>query len=262
MQSNDNDGSCLGRQLSQAREAAGLSLADVSAVLHTPVHIVEALERADYSRLGAAVFVRGQLRSYARLLKLQLDADIDRAFAAAPVPAALISHTHTPRARRVFEQATRRAAYIAITAAIVVPVWLATKPHLSNSMQVDTLDPVQVEGAESSLPSPGGPTPVVASMAALRTPAPAAAPMLTLVFEGDSWLEVVAPDGTFLERGLRAAGERRSYAAGEVARVKFGNASSVQVLNKGDRVNMTAFSAENVARFAVSSDGSVVSPGE
>ena len=256
MQSNGYDGVDLGRRLKQAREAAGLALSDVSAVLHMPVHIVQALERDDFSRLGAAVFVRGQLRSYARMLKLDLDAAIDNALAAAPAPAALVSHNHTPRARRVFEQVTRRVAYIAITAAILVPVWLATKPHLSNSMPVDTLDPVEAEAAQAPQAPSAGPTPVVASIATLRASAPVP-PMLSLVFRGDSWLEVVAPDGTTLERGLRVAGDRRTYAAGKVARVKFGNATAVQVMNRGTPVDMAAFSAENVARFAVSSDGSV-----
>lgn len=256
MQSIQNDTAGLGQRLAQAREAAGLTHADVSAALHMPVHIVQALEREEFDRLGAAVFVRGQLRSYARMLKLQVDGDIDRALATAPVPAALVSHTHTPRARRILEQTARRAAYIAITAAILVPVWLATKPHLSNPMQVDTLDPIESSGTQSSLVPDAGPTPVVASMATLpaaaRTP-----PALTLVFEGDSWLEVTAPDGTSVERGLRAAGDRRVFAAGQVGRVKFGNASAVRVLNAGSPVDVSAFSAENVARFAVSSDGSV-----
>lgn len=256
MQSIQNDSAGLGQQLARAREAAGLGHADVSAMLHMPVHIVQALEREEFDRLGAAVFVRGQLRSYARLLKLQLDSDIDRALASAPVPAALVSHTHTPRARRIFEQTTRRAAYIAITAAILVPVWLATKPHLSSPMQVDMLDPIEATGAQSSTAPATGPVPVVASMTTLPVATPAK-PALTLLFEGDSWLEVTAPDGTSIERGLRAAGDRRAFAAGQVARIKFGNASAVRVLNNGLPVDVAAFSAENVARFAVSSDGSV-----
>ena len=46
-----------GRRLREAREAAGLSLADVGARLKMPVRVVESLEREDWSRLGAPVFV-------------------------------------------------------------------------------------------------------------------------------------------------------------------------------------------------------------
>ena len=58
----------VGGRLCAARLAAGLEPADVGARLHMPVHIGQALETGDWQRLGAPVFVRGQLRSYARLV--------------------------------------------------------------------------------------------------------------------------------------------------------------------------------------------------
>lgn len=255
MQSNPIDGRDLGGCLARAREDAGLSVQDVSTCLRTPVHIVEALERGDYSRLGAPVFVRGQLRSYARLLEVDIGDRIAEAERATPVPAALVSHTHTPRARRLFEQATRRAAYIAITAAILVPIWLATKPHLAGNLAVDTLEPVVP--AEGVPTEPRAPAPMVASITSISTPERTAAPALMLQFDGTSWLEVVAPDGRALERGEIAGGQTRSYRAGEVARVVIGNANAVRVLNDGRAVDTVAFSRANVARFTLSSDGSV-----
>ena len=59
-----------GARLRKAREAAGLSEADVADRLKMPVRVVRSLESEDWSRLGAPVFVRGQLRSYSRLLGL------------------------------------------------------------------------------------------------------------------------------------------------------------------------------------------------
>jgi cytoskeleton protein RodZ len=52
-----------GQRLRAAREAAGLSLHDVAGRLKMPVRIIEALEAEDWARIGAPVFVRGQLRS-------------------------------------------------------------------------------------------------------------------------------------------------------------------------------------------------------
>ena len=86
---------------------------------------IDALEAGDWGRIGAAVFVRGQLRSYARLLGIDLGQDLLRAEVGAVTPPELVSHSHTPRYRRLLEQTTRRAVYIAITAVIAVPVWLA-----------------------------------------------------------------------------------------------------------------------------------------
>ena len=53
-----------GERLRAAREAAGLSVDDVALRLHMPARVVRSLESEDWSRLGAPVFVRGQVRSY------------------------------------------------------------------------------------------------------------------------------------------------------------------------------------------------------
>ncbi|WP_042831820.1 helix-turn-helix domain-containing protein, partial [Xanthomonas citri] len=62
-----------GQHLREAREAAGLSVDEVAGKLRMPAHVVHALEQEDWQRLGASVFVRGQLRSYARLLQVDLE---------------------------------------------------------------------------------------------------------------------------------------------------------------------------------------------
>lgn len=60
----------LGAELKSARERRGLSLHQASQELHIGDFILDALERGDYSTLGAPIFVRGHLRAYARLLGL------------------------------------------------------------------------------------------------------------------------------------------------------------------------------------------------
>ncbi|KRA74416.1 hypothetical protein ASD78_13125 [Lysobacter sp. Root667] len=256
----DGGGSC-GARLKSARERAGLSHADVSARLKMPTRVVQALEDDDLARIGAPVFVRGQLRSYARLLGVDLEPELDRVAVAQVAPSELVSHTHTPRYRRVFEQATRRAIYIVLTAAIAVPVWLATRPHLDSNLAVQSLDvpamPVATDAAPTTEPAVAAQrTPLIASMAPLPA-APAAQTALSLNFSGDSWVQVYAADGSTLEQGLLGAGERRSYGAGQVARVVLGNSSAVEVLQAGKPVDLAPFSRANVARFTLSSDGSL-----
>ena len=80
---------------------------------------------------------------------------------------------------------------------------------------------------------------------------------MSLNFTGDSWVQVYAADGSTLEQGLLGAGQRRDYAAGEVARVVLGNSSAVQVQQAGQPVDLAPFSRANVARFTLSSDGSL-----
>jgi cytoskeleton protein RodZ len=56
--------------LHNAREAKGLSVDEVAHDLHLEASVIYSLESGDYAALGAPVFVRGYMRSYARLLGL------------------------------------------------------------------------------------------------------------------------------------------------------------------------------------------------
>ncbi len=66
-------GETLGERLRRAREAQGLKIEAVAEQLHMDVARLKALERDDFSSFPAAVFVRGYVRSYARLLALPED---------------------------------------------------------------------------------------------------------------------------------------------------------------------------------------------
>lgn len=257
----------VGRRLREAREAAGLTVAEVSSRLKMPLRVVQSLEAEDWSRLGAPVFVRGQLRSYARLLGI--DATPVEAAAGVSVvePPVLVPRTYTSPLQRFAEHAARRAVYIVMTVAIAIPVWLATRPHMDiaagDSAPLDapaSSQPVRVatrkapaQAADSGTAS-DGPHPLVASIAALP---PREAPALALQFEGDSWAQVIAPDGQLLEQALMHAGDRRSYAAGEVGAVVLGNAGAVRVSSGGREADLAPYLRANVARFTVSSDGSL-----
>ncbi len=266
-----------GELLREARVAAGLELHEVASRLHMPAHVVQALEAGRWEVIGAPVFVRGQLRSYARLLGVDLE-PLLQAQVAAPVPVELVSHSHTPRLQRAMESIGRRAVYVVITAAIAVPVWLATRSHFTAlapaTASLDVVPPAAVAGngpepasrtraassasPRASLPSAPDAGPYVASLApgvGRQAAAPAAA--LELSFDGDSWMEVTGRDGQVLEQRLMRQGESRSFQPGEVGAVVLGNAAAVQVQRAGDKVDLAPFRRANVARFTVSSDGSV-----
>lgn len=248
-----------GERLKQAREAAGLSIDDVAARLHMPARIVRSLEAEDWSRLGAPVFVRGQVRSYSRLMGLMTAPMMDALIDVGPVePSRLVSRTHTPKAQWWAEQLGRRLVYIVLTAFLVVPAWVATRQHLSNAGDAAPLDvPVSPHGdAVQAKTAPAAPRTVVASMAPVAAPTPAAD--IVIRTRGESWITVTAHDGSSLENGLVPANSERRYAAAQVARLTIGNASQVEVENRGRIVGMGGMARANVARFAVSSDGSLV----
>src|SRR5690606_32049184 len=85
-----------GAELRVAREAAGLTQADVAERLKMPLRVVRSLEDEDWSRLGAPVFVRGQLRSYARLLGIDAEPVIEASEVGPVAPPQLTPRTFTP----------------------------------------------------------------------------------------------------------------------------------------------------------------------
>ncbi|KRG42835.1 hypothetical protein ARC20_10470 [Stenotrophomonas panacihumi] len=280
-----------GQYLREAREAAGLTVDQVATQLRMPVQVVRSLEQEDWQRLGAPVFVRGQLRSYARLLNVNLEPLLQQARLESIEPVKLVSHAHTPRGRRLLESFARRAVYVVITGVLVVPIWYAIRsvPGESPRSNTASLDVVPGEAAAGSVaseqaadsaaapgtspaattPATDAPkpatqtTPYIASLTPM--PRSATAPSgagLSLHFTGESWIEILAPDGSVVDKGLVRAGEDRSYEAGRVGRVKLGNATAVEVQQGGSIVDVKPFQRANVARFAVSSDGSVVPAAE
>ena len=258
----------VGARLRKAREAAGLSIDAVAAQLKMPARVVQALEEEDWKRLGAPVFVRGQLRSYSRLLGLVTSTTIAASGIAPIEPTPIVARSYTPRMTRWLEQGTRRIVYIILTAAIVVPVWLATKPHLMGRNDPATVQSLDAPGqddpalgsAATSVPAIAQEEPtIVASMTPALSPRPMAntAGAFVLRLTGDSWVHVQGRDGRTLEKGLLSAGMVRSWPVAEVGRVTLGNASAVTV-QQGDRPqDLAAFRRANVARFTVSSDGSL-----
>src|SRR3954465_8026700 len=59
-----------GEQLAEARQSRGMSIGEIAQQLKLSPWQVEALEANDLKRLPSPVFVRGFIRNYARLLKL------------------------------------------------------------------------------------------------------------------------------------------------------------------------------------------------
>jgi cytoskeleton protein RodZ len=72
-ENNHSDRLQPGSRLRAAREARGLSTAEVAAQLHLTRSIIDALETDNYDAGPGPVFMRGYLRSYARLMGLPTD---------------------------------------------------------------------------------------------------------------------------------------------------------------------------------------------
>lgn len=276
-----------GTRLREAREQAGLSIAEVAAQLRLRASVLEAIEREDVDALGAPVFARGYVDGYVRLLGLPSELveqflPRDQVVTTAPP---LQSSSRSSRSRYMMDRFARRLVYVALTASIVVPVvLLSTSDHLPapaellsplNAPAVAVTDAPR-EGETMTHPLTeeiGPPAPTEQAVMASFTPfysttrnatttavAPSAPVVEGLVLEinGDSWVEVIGADGTRLAHDLLRAGARPSFDPSNVARVLLGNAAAVTVRLNGEKLDISPFRRANVARFAVSSDGSLI----
>ncbi len=257
-----------GALLREARTKAGMSLQDVATRLKMPSRVLQSLEQEEWQALGAPVFVRGQLRSYARLLKVDIEEYLQQAHLDVVKPVELVSRSHTSGLERFLDTLKRRAVYIVITLGLVIPVWMGARSHLGAPaiQQTASLDvlPDQSSSVGGGEPSatrtekpaiPATNKPYTASM--VPSMAAASSPALRLSFNGESWVQINAPDGSRLQQALMKPGDSLSYQAGQVGRVVLGNASAVEVQQGGSTVDTVPFQRANVARFTVSSDGSL-----
>lgn len=253
-----------GALLRTARKAQGMTLQDAAQRTRIPMRTLEALELGEWDRAGAGVFVRGQLRSYGRLLGLDTLGWMEEAPAVEPPK--LVSHQRTPMAQRFVDEIGRKLVYVVITLTIGIPVWLmatrspvATLPGETASLEVPKT--TASTPAQSAAPAQHAPESqprqavAMASMAPVPGQAGVPAAALSIRFDGESWMQAYAPDGSVIEKGLVKAGESRSFASGQLGRITLGNASQLHVEHAGQAVDLTPYIRSDVARFAVSSDG-------
>lgn len=93
-----------GAQLAKARKQKKLTHAKVAERLHLSVQCIKDIESDDYQHLSAAIYVRGYLRAYARLLDLEAET--------------LLSAFNTLGFAAQFETASPTLSYVSVGAPI------------------------------------------------------------------------------------------------------------------------------------------------
>ena len=270
----------VGIRLRAAREAAGITIPELAARLHVLARIVEDIESEHFERLGARVYVRGHLRSYAREVGLPWR-EIEP-LAADPVscPPELVCMAPTPRWKAQLELLGHRSVYLILTIAIVAPiVWLASHRQLpdlaapvslsANAVADSGAVPASIDAQTTAVQRPQ----LAPASLALRLPSapateawteseadfqPASGGEWRFVFSEDSWFELYAPDGRRVEHRLVKAGEALDFSAALVGRVALGNASAVRVSHGEESIDLAAFLSGNVARFEITAGGEPV----
>lgn len=228
----------LGQSLRQARERAGLSLAQISSRTKIREALLEAIEREEFERLPAGLLTRGFLRAYAREVNLDPESVVNQytmrsesdtvSSVPARPPAHFASWQMTER-----RMAPAHVAMIVLTAVVVIllvnPGDHAETPDGMVSKLVPTAGDDEgrpLDGPRESLPSED-PTPVVDM---------GRADMLVLEIRptGPVWVEATADGHRVMYRLLRP-GERRRLEALDEFVVRIGDAGVFQYTINGER---------------------------
>jgi len=270
-----------GSLLREARTATGLSIDAVAQQLKLAPRQVKALEDDDFAALPGRTFVRGFVRNYARLLRLDT-ATVLAALPEGDAAPSLNQPSLAPSPRAMGEipadahskpGSARWAvplALVAIVAIAAVYEWTRNVPEAprggADAKPGAIATPVPTQPSPASAPiSAGMPAPVPAAPstnatkasdlartfnAVMAPMAPGNAPMV-LVFRGSSWVEVKDSHGAILLSTMGFPGATHAVDGVAPLEVVIGNAEAVAVTLRGDAFDLTPHTRQNVAKFTV-----------
>lgn len=141
-----------GERLRQVREASGLGRDEFARRAHIPAGVLADLEAGRFERLGASVFVRGYLRSFARTAGLADDALYDVLPPAGDPPPPLVVQRVAPATPRWVTRYATPVAYALLTGVVMVPLVYLARPTAQQVAQAPSLTPIDSTGRAGALP--------------------------------------------------------------------------------------------------------------
>jgi len=271
----------VGAELAAARQALGLAVGDVAQQLKFAPRQIEALEQERFGALPGPTIARGMLRNYARLLKLDADALLER----------LRERLEAPDSDRLaarfkqpvpFSDSTRRStlAYGAMSVLILGAVGALAyewQQERSSARQLAFVAaakaPLEPRAAPARPPEPEAPAaqkiptpaPVAKAVApppaeavpaaethTVSSPAPASGVHRIVVScEQECWIEVKDGLERQLVSSLNPAGTERAVRGRAPFELVIGNAQHVRVTYDGRPIDLQPHTRVEVARFTL-----------
>lgn len=260
----------VGAVLREAREQVGMSVEDVANRLKFASRQITALEKGDFAQLPEPAFIRGFVRSYARLLQ------IDEAPLLAALPGASSPAVAVQQEKKIVGEpfpnvyAIRKTNILWLAAALLVALVIcvlawnhsdeqtAPKPA-AESKPLEQAQPVtEAENVPAVMP----PASAVAEAAPAshEDAAKAAVPpvrtqsgrsMLRLAFDEDSWVEVKDENGNILLSLLGLRGSEKIVNKAPPYSIVIGHAQGVRLYFKGKPVDLAPYTNVDVARLTL-----------
>ncbi len=255
----------IGERLRSAREAQGLAIEQVAARLRLMKRQVAAMENGDFAALGQAVFARGFVRNYAKLLGLDAEEIVAQMRAEhAPESPPKTELSPLPSARRW------RSAWLlgglALLALIVIPLALYGWLTSGNGQDADKAEgPAAITGqAAAPVPQEKHQAGAVPPLAAPQAPAAFSAGPATAVsigsgvslrFSADAWVDIRDAQNRQVAHGLYHSGQEIDLKQGFPLHFVIGNAGQVNVSYAGHAIDLRPYISANVARFSMTAAG-------
>lgn len=257
-----------GAMLRMVREARGTTIAEVAAALKMSPRQIEAIEGEDFTRLSGTTFIRGFIRNYAKLLKID----------AAPVLAALAENSVLPQTelnapvdvgvKMPTSGGRHGKGLLAATLLALVMLGVALVLYF------DVIDPglfLRLQGSPAisaqegqpqvaqPLPQPAAPSPSTTeavaeakSVDASEKPlAQAGMHQLIFSFDGSSWVEVKDAAGRTIFSQMNARGTTQVVEGHPPFQLVVGNASMVRLQYNDQPVDLMPHTRVEVARLTL-----------
>ncbi len=240
----------LGEILRQAREAKGLSLAQVEEATKIRSTYLQALEEGQYDLLPAAVYIKGFLKNYAQFLGLDPQEllslyQVPGMTTAAPFVPRMLDEPLEPASLRRW----RRIGLVFLAIAAVVIVWWGYQRYLGTTLWArPTATPTTHPTPTFTTPA-ATPTTVPATATTAPTETPTSTRTRTLmptpvglalsieIVGSRSWVLVIA-DGQRVFAGILEPGAVDSWTARERISLRSGNAGAVRLTLNGEDLGL------------------------
>ncbi len=262
----------VGRLLRAGRERMGWSVEDVVSQIKLAPRQIHALEADDFESLPEPAFVRGFVRSYAKVLQLDPQPLLDAlpGAQASPVKANAVQ-VDAPFPK---ESSERRQNMNLLIAAFLLALLIAgfaawqanTQPQLTTDA-VNTVSEGALVTTNVELPAPDE---IAASSEVAATDAPTASGVqeaqtvdtvpveenasvskLHMTFDKESWIEITELSGKILAKKVYQSGEELNIEGVAPFNLVIGHASSVHLYYQGKLVDLMTYvsASSDVARL-------------
>ena len=224
-------------QLKAAREAAGLSVEQVSKKTNIRIGVIEDLEKNSVEVCGGIAYARGHIRSIARVIKADGDLLVAAIEAAQNIESRKIIDQLVDNnvADRPKEKKVMKFSTLAAIAAVVLGIGLIVTLAIGNIS--NTKGKVEIAPTESATPS--------ASTTPISTTG------VNLIFtgvNGRTWIGIKDSTGKQIFDGQIKSGESQSFTDANSLNVTIGNAAAVKVSLNGTDLGVAGKYGE-VVRF-------------